>query len=421
MGTRNTSGAGETETRLETAPATATAVCVIPLDRLDPGQHGQLKYASAFVDEHIDEIRLEDGKLHIAHRSPNGSDVIIARVEKLIDRFSRGDFGFKESILFRQEGPKPYRGDIIAELVRTKTIKVLEPGLFLFREPFSSLLRFFDDTFVSRIADDFGAKEETYPAVIHLTTLDKTNHFTSFPEHLHFLNHLRDDLDVIESFSESIREAGGWKPEAPLDLNRNMPKPRFAMNPSTCYHCYEGLQGETLEGDGIVATAVAKCHRYESKNHADFGRLLDFTMREIIFVGKPEFVRENRLKAVEHLKRLAVEWELDCIIENANDPFFTNDFQVKASFQRSQEMKYEMRLTIPHFGKSIACSSVNFHSTAFGTAFDIRMGKRPATTGCVGFGLERWVFAFLAQFGLDEDRWPAAFREQYRHWQSKSR
>lgn len=396
-------------------------ICVISLERLDPNQHGQLKYASAFVSEHIDDIRLENGQLTIVHREPDGGAKIAAGVERLIERFSKGDFGFKEHVLFEHRGSMPYRGDIIADLVEAKTIKVLEPGLFIFREPFSSLLRFFDDTFVQRIANAFGAKEESYPAVIHLSTLDKTNHFTSFPEHLHFLNHLRDDLDVIESFSDSIRQSGGWKEDAPLDLNRTMPKPRFAMNPSTCYHCYEGLQGETLEGDGIVATAVAKCHRYESKNHTDFGRLLDFSMREIIFVGKPEFVRENRLKAVEHLKRLAVEWDIDCLIENANDPFFTNDFGVKASFQRNQEMKYEMRLTIPHIDKSIACSSVNFHSTAFGTAFDIKMGKRPATTGCVGFGLERWTFAFLAQFGLNEEGWPAAFREQYRAWQTKSR
>lgn len=399
----------------------STTILTLSLERLDPNQHGQLKYASAFVSEFIDDIRLEDGTLTIAHHDPDGGAKIAAGVEKLIERFSKGDFGFKEHILFEHRGSMPYRGDIIAELVETKTIKILEPGLFIFREPFSSLLRFFDDTFVQRIADAFGAKEESYPAVIHLSTLDKTNHFTSFPEHLHFLNHLRDDLDVIESFSDSVRQAGGWKEEAPLDLNRTMPKPRFAMNPSTCYHCYEGLQGETLEGDGIVATAVAKCHRYESKNHADFGRLLDFSMREIIFVGKPEFVRENRMKAVEHLKQLAQEWEIDCLIENANDPFFTNDFQVKASFQRNQEMKYEMRLTIPYLDKSIACSSVNFHSTAFGTAFDIKLGKRPATTGCVGFGLERWVFAFLAQFGLREEGWPAAFREQYAAWQQKSR
>ncbi|GKS14810.1 hypothetical protein YDYSY3_58100 [Paenibacillus chitinolyticus] len=394
--------------------------CKISLERLSESQHGQVKYASAFVDEHIQEISLEDGHLRIVHTSPNGDETIRERVERLIERFSKGDFGFKENVLFRNEVSVPYSGDIIRELVESKSIKVLEPGLFIFREPFSSLMRFLDYSFVTKIANRFQVKEESYPAVIHSETLNKTNHFTSFPEHIHFLTHLREDLDVIESFSDSIRATGGWKDELPLDLNATMPKPKFTMNPSTCYHCYEGLQGETLEGDGIVVTAVAKCHRFESKNHTDFGRLLDFSMREIIFVGKPDFVKENRLKSIEYIKELAVEWEVDSLLEIANDPFFTNDFQVKASFQRNQEMKYELRLTIPYLDKSIACSSVNFHSNTFGNAFDIKVGKRAAVTGCVGFGIERWAFAFLAQYGMNEADWPASFREQYHAWQQKS-
>lgn len=396
--------------------------CIVSLERLDPGQYGQLKYATAFVDEHIDELQLDESRqqLRLVHHSPLGNDVITERVERLIERFSKGDFGFKESRLFEHEGPKPYSGDIISELVSQKTIKALEPGLYIFREPFSNLMRFMDYAFVNKVGKLFDVKEESYPAIIHCDTLNKTNHFTSFPEHMHFLTHLREDLDVIEGFSQSIRDAGGWSEESPLDLNATMPKPKYAMNPSTCYHCYEGLQDETVDGDGIVVTAISKCHRFESRNHTDFGRLLDFSMREIVFVGKPDFVKQNRLKSVEAIQELAQEWNVDCYLEVANDPFFTNDFQVKASFQRNQEMKYELRLTVPYLDKSISCSSVNFHSNTFGNAFNIKAGKRSAVTGCVGFGIERWVFAFLSQFGLDESNWPTRFREQYEAWKEKS-
>ncbi|MBE1447072.1 hypothetical protein [Paenibacillus sp. OAS669] len=395
--------------------------CVVSLEGLASSQHGQLKYAAAFIDEQIRDIRIDDNKIYITHESAKGNEAIEAHVRRLITRFSQGDFGFKENILFEHKVDTPYEGDIISELVDRKIIKVLEPGLFIFREPFSSLMRFFDYSFVTKVANRFeGVKEESYPAVIHADTLNKTNHFTSFPEHIHFLTHLREDLEIIESFSQSIRDAGGWKQDAPLDLNQTMPKPKFTMNPSTCYHCYEGLQNETLEGDGLIVSAISKCHRFESRNHSDFGRLLDFSMREIIFVGKPEFVKENRLRSIEYIKELAVEWNVDSMLEIANDPFFTNDFQTKASFQRNQEMKYELRLTVPYVNKSIACSSINFHSNTFGTAFNIKMGKRNAVTGCVGFGIERWAFAFLAQYGLEESNWPAAFREQYHAWQQKS-
>jgi seryl-tRNA synthetase len=394
--------------------------CVVSLERLAPGQHGQLKYACAFVDEHIDSIDVDEQHIRITHHSPGGNEQIEQRVNRLIDRFSKGDFGFKENILFRHEGPAPYRGDIIAELHEQKTIKQLEPGMFIFREPFTTLMRFMDHAFVTKVGRRFPVKEESYPAVIHCETLNKTNHFTSFPEHIHFVSHLREDLDVIEGFSQSIREAGGWKQTDALALDANMPRPAYAMNPSTCYHCYEGLQDEVLEGDGIAVSAISKCHRFESKNHSDFGRLMDFSMREIIFVGRPEFVKENRLQAIEYIKELAAEWDVDSWLEIANDPFFTNDFQVKASFQRNQEMKYELRLSIPYLGKSIACSSVNFHSNTFGNAFNIKVGKRAAVTGCVGFGIERWAFAFLSQFGLDEALWPQRFREEFRAWQQKS-
>ncbi|NOU95146.1 hypothetical protein GC093_18225 [Paenibacillus sp. LMG 31456] len=395
--------------------------CVVSLEGLASSQHGQVKYAAAFIDENIRDIRLDNNHIYITHESAKSNEVIEAQVHRLIERFSHGDFGFKENILFEHKVNTPYEGDIISELVDRKIIKILEPGLFIFREPFSSLMRFLDYSFVTKIANRFtDVKEEAYPAVIHCDTLNKTNHFTSFPEHIHFLTHLREDLDIIESFSQAIRDAGGWKQDAPLDLNANMPTPKFTMNPSTCYHCYEGLQNETLEGDGLVVTAISKCHRFESRNHSDFGRLLDFSMREIIFVGKPEFVKENRLRSIEYIKELAVEWNVDSLFEIANDPFFTNDFQTKASFQRNQEMKYELRLNIPYINKSIACSSVNFHSNTFGTAFNIKMGKRNAVTGCVGFGIERWAFAFLAQYSLDEAAWPAAFREQYHAWQQKS-
>lgn len=395
--------------------------CIVSLEGLMPGQHGQLKYAAAFIDEAIEDIALVDGSIRIVHSSAKGNDAIEAQVRRLIERFSQGDFGFKENILFENRVETPYEGDIIAELAERKIIKVLEPGLFIFREPFSSLMRFLDYAFVSKIASRFpGVQEEHYPAVISTESLNKTNHFTSFPEHIHFVTHLREDLDIIEAFSQSIRTAGGWKEHESLQLSETMIKPRFTMNPSTCYHCYEGLQNEVLEGDGITVTAISKCHRFESRNHTDFGRLLDFSMREIIFVGKPDYVKENRLKAIEYLKELAVEWQVDSLLEIANDPFFTNDFQVKASFQRNQEMKYELRLTIPHIKKSIACSSVNFHSNTFGNAFGISMGKRPAVTGCVGFGIERWAFAFLAQYGLNDTNWPAAFREQYEAWKQKA-
>ncbi|PWK09642.1 hypothetical protein [Tumebacillus permanentifrigoris] len=389
----------------------------VDISHVRPEVIGQLTYSTYFIDELIHDVQHEAGELTIRHTSPKSEDDLRARISTLIERFTHAEFGFKEGILSEHRVTTPYSGNILAELLQQNIVKELEPGLFLFREPFVSLLQFFDESFVKKIGRHFGAQQEYYPAIIHGDTLDKTNHFTSFPEHIHFVTHLREDLDVIESFARDVRQAGGWAGHAPaIDQSHVMAQPRYTINPATCYHCYEGLQGEVLAGDGVVRTAVSKVHRYESKNHREFGRLLDFTMREVIFVGKPDFVKERRAKSIELLQQLVTEWELDCYIENANDPFFTNDFQVKASFQRNQEMKYELRMSVPYLDQTISVSSSNFHSTTFGNAFQIKAGKRPAVTGCMAFGLERWVFAFLAQYGLDEARWPQKLLAEFRTW-----
>jgi hypothetical protein len=141
-------------------------------------------------------------------------------------------------------------------------------------------------------------------------------------------------------------------------------------------------------------------------------------MREVVFIGKPKYVLQARAKAEEMLIQWAKDWELCCTLETANDMFFTRDFAVKASFQRLQQAKRELLLNIPSEDIRLAVFSSNFHAVTFGKAFNITAGGRPATTGCVAWGLERWVYAIFSQFGLDPTRWPTKLRDEYkRHCQ----
>jgi seryl-tRNA synthetase len=190
----------------------------------------------------------------------------------------------------------------------------------------------------------------------------------------------------------------------------------IALNPAVCYHCYASVENSKIEGDGFVVTARSRCHRYESGNHATLARLLDFTMREVIYVGKPDFVKSQREAASERLRKLVEHWGLTSWFETANDPFFTNDFEVKAAFQRQNEMKYELRLPIST--GSLAAASSNFHSVTFGKAFNILTGTRPACTGCTAFGLERWIYAVFSQLGLDPTQWPEGLRVDFAAWQA---
>ena len=61
------------------------------------------------------------------------------------------------------------------------------------------------------------------------------------------------------------------------------------------------------------------------------------------------------------------------------------------------------------YNGSLAIASVNFHRNFFGERLDIRTGDGAyAFSGCVAFGLERWISALGDHFGEGS----AALRER---------
>ena len=47
-------------------------------------------------------------------------------------------------------------------------------------------------------------------------------------------------------------------------------------------------------------------------------------------------------------------------------------------------------------------------------------GKRPACSGCFGWGHERWVYAIFIQFGLDPKNWPEQLARDFDLWKGEN-
>jgi hypothetical protein len=68
--------------------------------------------------------------------------------------------------------------------------------------------------------------------------------------------------------------------------------------------------------------------------------------------------------------------------------------------QQLKNLKYELRMDAGVAGR-VAAASFNLHESFFAERFDIRLADGgPAASGCVAFGIERWMLACLAQLGL---------------------
>jgi len=373
-----------------------------------------MQYAAWFADERIQGVDTDGDQLVVRFGDGVDPAALRARLDRLVSRFAR-TAEFEPREVFRV-GAAPAVREPYGELIQRGWVVELGRGQVALRGLALDLLEFLDDAFVRRIGGPAGARREYYPGVMATERLNRTSHFSSFPEHVQFVTHLREDLDLLDGFARELREAGGCTPEVLAKLPQPMAAPVIALNPAVCYHCYASAEGTRIDGDGFVATARSRCHRYESGNHRTLARLLDFTMREVIYVGKPDFVKREREAAVQRVRALAEAWGLACWMETANDPFFTNDYEVKAAFQRQNDMKYELKM--PLVDGSVAVASSNFHSVTFGKAFHITAGSRPVCTGCSAFGLERWIYAIFAQAGLDPARWPRGLGDDFQRWQA---
>ncbi|MBU1536726.1 hypothetical protein KKF84_15485, partial [Myxococcota bacterium] len=101
-------------------------------------------------------------------------------------------------------------------------------------------------------------------------------------------------------------------------------------------------------------------------------------------------------------------------IETASDPFFVSNYAGQTFYQLSHKTKYELRLYLPQKeGASLAAASFNWHQTFFGSKFHIQANGEDAGTGCVAFGVERWIYAFVSQYGLNIANWPPYLLENW--------
>jgi len=184
------------------------------------------------------------------------------------------------------------------------------------------------------------------------------------------------------------------------------------LSPAVCYHLYFSLADKPLPGGQLAATAVGSCFRYESINLASLERMWNFTMREVIFIGTKDFVLQNRETGRQRMAEFFEKIGLAYRVESANDPFFIGEFKKQVAFQSAFQLKFEIRAALPFKQGTLAVGSYNYHQDFFGRSLNITLpDDSPVHTGCIAFGLERMAFTFLAQFGLEAERWPEIVRK----------
>lgn len=235
------------------------------------------------------------------------------------------------------------------------------------------------------------------PAGVSFETLERAQYFSSFPQWLTTASHLSGDEAVLQSIAASA---------SPGRAARSAPAlPEIALPPAVCYNTYAALADSTIEAP-LLMTAQGTCWRHEAGRHAALERGWAFTMREIVCLGAGWDVKSLLDRGVERASALAARLGLETEIVVASDPFFAPSARGRAALQRIKGLKHELVFRFPD-NRPLAIASFNDHEQFFGEAFAISLADgTSASSGCVAFGLERWLLAVLVTHGVNPADWP---------------
>ena len=292
---------------------------------------------------------------------------------------------------------KKYKRDFMTEkeLLTSGEIFSFGDGLYSYSSKIEKLYHVFNSLFL-RVLNDFKYEKRKYPVLLPLDTYQKTNYLKTSPQYAMFCSSIEQKNLASETIPKAIEKN---------DILSICSQPNLALSPSACFHLYEELKKKKLEENKIF-TFNQRVFREEGGENYSIYRLRDYAVREIVMIGDEEFVSNSREQLLCEILKLLDLLKLDYKIEIACDPFIVPEMNLYKKVQIANKVKYEVRISTSD-STEIACTSLNVHGNLFSRAFDFQVLENKKTvSGCVGFGFERWIIAFLLQHGLNEDEWP---------------
>lgn len=311
----------------------------------------------------------------------------------------------KERKVFERDFKPEYKENIYEEMLSKGMVFKAGEGQVAFGNLYLNLMDFIDKKITEISIGMLKGKQYKYPTIIPTKVVQKCGYFDSFPHFMMFTTHIDNDMEKYVKFKEMYKSEGKITHEM---LNEVCSNVDYCLPPTMCYHMYNQFENKVFkEDESMVITAKGKSFRYESKYENTIERLWDFTIRETALFGSIEFVKSSRQTFMEAMYKVIDDLQLTGCCITASDPFFIDEqVHSKVIFQKLLQAKYELRLNISK-DKTISVGSFNFHDNHFSDSFNLKFENgNNIKTGCTGFGLERFAYAFICQHGIDVEKWP---------------
>lgn len=249
------------------------------------------------------------------------------------------------------------------------------------------------------LGDALGAEQRAYPVLLPTAVLARTTYFLSFPHQATFASTI--DPARLDGAVQSL-ERGDALADALMGC---MAVSERILSPAVCYHCYAELEGARIDVPLRVIQATGRCFRHEDPDaRRPLARQREFSMHELVLLGRQQEVERARAELVTDVVALARRAGLGVDVVPAQDPFY-GSVQGRALGMMQRVTGSKLELVVDAGEGPLAIASFNLHGDYFGRTFEIAGEADVLFTGCVAFGVERWMAAIVAVHGPDPAAW----------------
>jgi seryl-tRNA synthetase len=208
--------------------------------------------------------------------------------------------------------------------------------------------------------------------------------------------------------------------EVPFDeLKKNISVPNAGICYAQCPVIYWSFKGKTISEKSLPALVydnTAVSGRYESGGRHGIERVDEFHRIEPIYIGTKEQLLKLREKLLDRYKHVfnkifELEWRMAWVT-----PWYMTQAGKIGDTSSQDTGTIDFEAYMPYRGDRKKSEWLEFQNLSilgdkYIKAFNIKAQKSELWSGCSGIGLERWTIEFLAQKGLDPNKWPAGFRK----------
>ena len=297
-------------------------------------------------------------------------------------------------------------------------------GQWVLTSPMARLLRVLKEMIEDHILIPLGFQEWMFPKLIPWDVYERMpGYFEHLAEGLMYVCHAGRDPEALKEFKLEVRLK---KKADPSLARRELEGPTHVLAAAQCEPFYQFFSGEIAPEEILpvkVYDASGWTYRWEGGGVEGLLRTVEFFRLEAVWLGTPEQVIDIRWDLADRTFSF-LDKVLDLEVRmTVGAPFYMTTEQAQRKLVDISGEKYpevptlDIEAYLPYKGgreeaEWLEINGINVHKTKYVDSFRIKANTE-VWTGCNGYGLTRYLVAFLARHGFEPEAWPREVRERY--------